>query len=229
MSRYGLGMESGSKSAEGLTLQELAAQTGVEPRTIRSYVEKGVILGPESFGRGARYPRETLDRLKVLQLLRDANRSLTLDQIRVLLNSIGPSQLREVAEGTVRIGAVIDTDAAGTSPLPKTAAMDYLHGLRRSQSQPQSPASVSPLLYRRASPPIDDDQLPILENAARALAELTGTNSSSRSARGESWYRISLTPDIELSVRGEFGTEQLAQLHRIGDSLRTLLTKGPSK
>ena len=227
MSRYGLGMESDSKSAEGLTLQELAAQTGVEPRTIRSYVEKGVILGPESFGRGARYPRETLDRLKVLQLLRDANRSLTLDQIRVLLNSIGPSQLREVAEGTVRIGAVIDTDAAGTSPLPKTAAMDYLHGLRR--SQPQSPASVAPLLYRRKSPPIDHDQLPILENAARALAELTGTNSSSRSARGESWYRISLTPDIELSVRGEFGTEQLAQLHRIGDSLRTLLTKGPSK
>ena len=222
-------MESDSKSAEGLTLQELAAQTGVEPRTIRSYVEKGVILGPESFGRGARYPRETLDRLKVLQLLRDANRSLTLDQIRVLLNSIGPSQLREVAEGAVRIGAVIDTDAAGTSPLPKTAAMDYLHGLRRSQSQLQSPASVSPLLYRRASPPIDHDQLPILENAARALAELTGTNSSSRSARGESWYRISLTPDIELSVRGEFGTEQLAQLHRIGDSLRTLLTKGPSK
>jgi len=227
MSRYGLGMESDSKSAEGLTLQELAAQTGVEPRTIRSYVEKGVILGPESFGRGARYPRETLDRLKVLQLLRDANRSLTLDQIRVLLNSIGPSQLRDVAEGTVRIGAVIDTDAAGTSPLPKTAAMDYLHGLRRSQSQ--SPASVSPLLYHRAAPPTDDDQLPILENAARALAELTGTNSSSRSARGESWYRISLTPDIELSVRGEFGTEQLAQLHRIGDSLRTLLTKGPSK
>ena len=229
MSRYGFGMESDSKSAEGLTLQELAAQTGVEPRTIRSYVEKGVILGPESFGRGARYPRETLDRLKVLQLLRDANRSLTLDQIRVLLNSIGPSQLREVAEGTVRIGAVIDTDAAGTSPLPKTAAMDYLHGLRRSQSQPQSPASVSPLLYRCATPPTNDDQLPILENAARALAELTGTNSSSRSARGESWYRISLTPDIELSVRGEFGTEQLAQLHRIGDSLRTLLTKGPSK
>ena len=227
MSRYCLGMESDSKSAEGLTLQELAAQTGVEPRTIRSYVEKGVILGPESFGRGARYPRETLDRLKVLQLLRDANRSLTLDQIRVLLNSIGPSQLREVAAGTVRIGAVIDTDAAGTSPLPKTAAMDYLHGLRRSQSQ--SPASVSPLLYHRAAPPTDDDQLPILENAARALAELTGTTSSSRSARGESWYRISLTPDIELSVRGEFGTEQLAQLHRIGDSLRTLLTKGPSK
>ncbi|MFM7414149.1 MAG: hypothetical protein ACKO6E_13220, partial [Planctomycetota bacterium] len=168
-------------------------------------------------------------RLKVLQLLRDANRSLTLDQIRVLLNSIGPSQLREVAEGTVRIGAVIDTDAAGASPLPKTAALEYLHGLQRSQPQPQSRAALSPLLYHRTPPPVSDDQLPVLEHAARALAELTGKTSSSRSARGESWYRISLTPDIELSVRGEFGTEQLAQLHRISDSLRTLLTKGPSK
>lgn len=229
MACYAVDMEGDAKSAEGLTLQELAAETGVEPRTIRSYVEKGVILGPESFGRGARYPRETLDRLKVLQLLRDANRSLTLDQIRVLLNSIGPSQLREVAEGTVRIGAVIDTDAAGASPLPKTAALEYLHGLQRSPSQPQSHAALSPLLHHRTPPPLSNDQLPVLEHAARALAELTGKTLWSRSTRGESWYRISLTPDIELSVRGEFGTEQLAQLHRIGDSLRTLLTKGPSK
>ena len=57
-----------------LTLQDLADATGVEPRTIRSYVEKGIIPGPDSLGRGARYPRESLDRLKVLQLLRDADR-----------------------------------------------------------------------------------------------------------------------------------------------------------
>lgn len=216
-------------SPEGLTLQELADHTGVEPRTIRSYVEKGVIPGPGTLGRGARYPRETLDRLKVLQLLRDANRSLTLDQIRVLLHGIGPSQLRAIAEGDLRIGAVIDTDAAGTSPLPKSAAMDYLHGLRQSwqQSDPSlfSACYVSP----RTVPSPDDDQLSLLENAARALAELVGATSSSRTSRGESWYRIALTPDIELSVRGEFGTEQLAQLHRIGDALRTLLTKGPSR
>ena len=68
-------MGTDEQDASGLTLQALASETGVEPRTIRSYVEKGVIPGPESLGRGARYPRETLDRLKVLQLLRDANRA----------------------------------------------------------------------------------------------------------------------------------------------------------
>ena len=89
MASYYVDMESQSKKPQGLSLQELADGTGVEPRTIRSYVEKGVIPGPDSLGRGARYPRETLDRLKVLQLLRDANRGLTLDQIRLLLSASG--------------------------------------------------------------------------------------------------------------------------------------------
>lgn len=216
-------MGTDNEGDSGLTLQDLAAETGVEPRTIRSYVEKGVIPGPESLGRGAKYPRETLDRLKVLQLLRDANRALTLDQIRVLLQGIGPSQMRAIAAGDLRIGAVIDTDASGASQSPKTAALDYLRSLR-------GPPSVK--AWKTAfsqTAPRHDDQLPALENAARALAALVGLPASSRSSRGENWYRIPLTPDIELSVRGEFDTEQLAQLHRIGDSLRTLLTKGTSK
>ena len=229
MASYSLGKESDTGTPQGLTLQELADHTGVEPRTIRSYVEKGVIPGPESLGRGARYPRETLDRLKVLQLLRDANRTLTLDQIRVLLHRIGQSQLRAIAEGSLRIGAVIDTDAAGLTPHPKTAAMEYLHALKHSWSQTPSPSLRSLAAPTRRQPPADDDQLSVLENAARALAALAGGPSSSRSTRGENWYRISLTPDIELSVHGDFDTEQLAQLHRIGDSLRTLLTKGPCK
>ncbi|NCX97284.1 MAG: MerR family transcriptional regulator [Planctomycetia bacterium] len=78
--------------SEIFTIQELSDATGVEPRTIRSYVEKGLIPGPDSLGRGAKYPRESLDRLKVLQLLRDANRGLTLDQIRLLLKRLGPSR-----------------------------------------------------------------------------------------------------------------------------------------
>ena len=216
-------MGTDEQSVSGLTLQALSAETGVEPRTIRSYVEKGVLPGPESLGRGATYPRETLDRLKVLQLLRDANRTLTLDQIRVLLHGIGPSQMRAIAAGDLRIGAVIDSDAIGASQSPKTAALDYLRSLRGS---PSLKARTTP--SRQTAAPADD-QLPVLENAARALAALVGLPASSRSARGENWYRISLTPDIELSVRGEFDTEQLAQLHRIGDSLRTLLTKGTSK
>lgn len=219
-------MRTHDNEPQGHTLQELAAETGVEPRTIRSYIEKGVIPGPESLGRGATYPRETLDRLKVLQLLRDANRSLTLDHIRVLLQGIGPAQLRSIVAGDLRIGAVIDTDAIAGSQLPKSAALHYLESINQRKDANAIRA------FRETSPaakPLDDDQLPVLENAAKALAALVGMPASARTARGENWYRISLTPDIELSVRGDFDTERLAQLHRIGDALRTLLTKGTSK
>lgn len=223
-------MGTDAEEPNGLSLQDLSDETGVEPRTIRSYVEKGVIPGPETLGRGAKYPRETLDRLKVLQLLRDANHGLTLDQIRVLLHSIGPSQLRAIAAGELRIGAVVDTDAAlGASP-SKRAALEYLQGIQGWQASPHYYKRDTAISARRNGPDLASDaELTVLENAARALAGLVGLSSSARTARGENWYRISLTPDIELSVRGEFGTEQLAQLHRIGDALRTLLTKGPSK
>jgi len=38
-----------------------------------------------------------------------------------------------------------------------------------------------------------------------------------------------VTPDIELSVRAVYGDEELAQLHRIGDALRQLLTRGTAR
>ena len=37
------------------TLEELATETGLAPRTIRSYIERGLLPGPATRGRGARY------------------------------------------------------------------------------------------------------------------------------------------------------------------------------
>ena len=132
--------------------------------------------------------------------------------------------MRSIAQGEVRISSVIGSDTIGASPLSKAAALHYLQSIRHRTAGPEARTSGT-----ASRLPADEDQLPVLETAARALAVLVSTPAASRSARGESWYRIHLTPDIELSVRGDFDTEQLAQLHRIGDSLRTLLTKGPAK
>lgn len=235
------------RTAEGLTLQELAELSGVEQRTIRSYVERGILPGPDSLGRGARYPREALDRLRVLLLLRDANRALTLDQVRVLLQSLNPRQLRDIASGALRIGAVVDTDA-----LPAPGRGDALAYLKSIQPAPEpagpaggpfaaahaalfpgtgsQPRDINMAASCDAAPaPADAEHLTALAHAARALASLTGTAPTARGVRGESWYRLPITPDIELSVRGAYGTEEMAQLHRIGDALRHLLTKGAAR
>lgn len=214
-----------------LSLQELADLTGTEPRTIRSYVERGVIPGPETMGRGARYPREALDRLRVFQLLRDANPGLSVDQIRQLLQSLTPAVVSDIAEGRQRISAVIDTE----QPFPlrqKGDALEYLHSLKSSPTR--TPNEVhrqanAPRQHHAQSPGLsqDDDQLHVLEKAAKALANLAGISTATRSFHGKNWYRLRITPDIELSFRGELAPEQVAQLHRIAAALKSLLTKGP--
>lgn len=258
MASYAVGMREGKdealqgKKESGLSLQELADQSGVEPRTIRSYVERGLLPGPETLGRGARYPAEALDRLRVMQLLRDANRDLTLDQIRVLLQSLSPALVADIASGRQRIAGVVDTDAA-----PKAAghgeALAYLQALRggaatsrpgaRRAAVPPPPAAAtdrsapqqSSLWMASAAaadaPAVRDAGVPygeltLLADAARALTALAGAPPAARPVRAEAWLRIPITPDIELSVRAVYGDDELAHLHRIGDALRRLLTQG---
>lgn len=224
------------KKEPGFSLQDLADQTGVEARTIRSYVERGLLPGPESLGRGARYPVEALDRLRVMQLLRDANRDLTLDQVRVLLQSLSPAQLADIASGRQRIAGVIDTDAkpAGRG---RGDALAYLQALRanaKTGRRARSLAAVkvaAPALTASEAPPAygPNAQMSALADAARALAALAGAAPTARGVRAEAWLRIPVTPDIELSVRAVYGDEELAQLHRIGDALRQLLTRGTAR
>ena len=90
-------------------------------------------------------------------------------------------------------------------------------------------AEVSGAAASYAQSPQNDPDLSVLANAAQALTALAGLSSNARSVRAEAWYRISLTPEIELNVRGQYGPEELAQLHRIGDALRVLLTKGAAR
>ncbi|MEQ1631022.1 MAG: MerR family transcriptional regulator [Planctomycetota bacterium] len=228
------------------TLQELADATGLEARTVRSYVEKGLLPGPDTLGRSARYPKDALDRLRVLLLVRDANRGLSLDQIRVLLQSLTPAQLRDVAEGRQRIAAVIDTDA-GSKPPGKADALSYLQSFKEggpfifrapgaswgvreegpSYASAGAPAAGSPEL--RAAEVQGAEQSTALARAARLLGALVELNPSVRSVRSETWHRLAITKDIELAVRGEFGPEELAELHRIGDALKILFTKGAAR
>lgn len=210
------------------SLRDLAYQTGIEPRTIRSYVERGLIPAPDSLGRGASYPKSTLDRLRVLQLLRDANRNVSLDQLRVVLQSLSPTQLTAIANGEIKIGALIDTDAQPSVPGAEQGdALSYLRSLRSSPAFVASSLAQQGLRDEVAQRQSSSD-LTALEQAAQALTALAKVSASARNARGEAWIRIAVTPDLELHVRGHYGDAELAHFHRIADALRNLLTKGPA-
>jgi DNA-binding transcriptional MerR regulator len=58
------------------TLAELAADTEVAPRTIRYYIARGLLVGPDTAGRGAVYSRHHLERLLEIKRLQAGGRML---------------------------------------------------------------------------------------------------------------------------------------------------------
>ena len=64
---------------ERLGLAELAARSGVPPRTIRYYISRGLLPRPIGGGRGAAYGEAHLERIAEIQRLKE--RGLTLAEI----------------------------------------------------------------------------------------------------------------------------------------------------
>ncbi|MEO8197382.1 MAG: MerR family transcriptional regulator [Thermoanaerobaculia bacterium] len=260
------------------SLQLLAELSGIEARTIRSYIERDLLPGPSGMGPKASYGGEHLDRLKVIGLLRDAHRDLSLDQIRALLVQFPADTIAAIAAGEVPV------DSAATPPSPSSSALSYLHSLtpqsgrpspmRRAPARPAQMAPMAPRTPRApmpsmppmprmapssprsrvssvsemaepspsspgseidvfedldSDPPAPDNRSAgrtPLEELLRALDSTLANENVARSVRHELWHRLPITPDIELAVRGELGTDQLALLQRIGDRLRHLFLKG---
>src|SRR2546422_8722809 len=68
-------------------LRELARLVGVEPRTIRSYIQQAVVPGPDQRGRNARYGPVHLDRPRAGVFLRN-QRGLSMPAVRRPLPSL---------------------------------------------------------------------------------------------------------------------------------------------
>jgi DNA-binding transcriptional MerR regulator len=60
------------------SLRELATKTGAPPRTIRFYIAKGLLAGPEKAGRSAVYGAAHLERIAQIRHLQAAGHTLSV-------------------------------------------------------------------------------------------------------------------------------------------------------
>lgn len=114
---------------EDLTIGELATRSGVTPRTIRYYVELGLLPPPYGAGRAAGYGPEHVGRLETIKRLQLAR--LSLEEIREQLSSMPAETQQFLAASAVQLGSASDylatlrdqvpTRAASESPTPYTA------------------------------------------------------------------------------------------------------------
>ena len=216
-------------ASEKYTVSDLERESGVKARTIRKYIQMGLVPQAETRGPGAGYTDDHLARLKVVERLRTKSSSLTLDRIRLILQQLSPGDIEAVASNQTQIEALIDIEP------PESTALEYIRSIRSepvdAEHQHAMPQTFTESMQRPDTAPKKTrkrktTKQTTVEQIVEAMEQLSGRRSSPRSVKKETWQRIEITPDIELSIRGEFDDDQQAQFFRIADLLRYLLERG---
>lgn len=225
-------------SDEELTLEELSERTGVEPRTLRSWVSEGLLAPPFRPGRGARYPGRNADRALAVRALKEVHglslseigrrfMMATDDQIRAWALEAEPltqsrGSVREYLRSIrLRNGPDDTQEGAGDSLFRARLPADSFFS---AFNEPDSGAKAehSFLTPHSAS---RQAELASIEQLILELEKVTATRRTLRKgARGTPWTRFEISPDIELAVRGPLEPGERALFERLADNFRAILT-----
>lgn len=166
---------------ERYRLAELATLTGLTPRTIRFYIQEGLLPPPEGAGRAAAYTAEHRDRLALIERLKA--RYLPLREIRRHLAALDAEEVRERLRGA---GAGSTPGPPATFAIAEDSAADYLDRVL-------GPAAAPP-----GSPPVETVVAPAPAPPASARLAARPPGPPARRAR---WERVALGEGVELHVR----------------------------
>jgi DNA-binding transcriptional MerR regulator len=204
---------------ETLDLSQLSAAAGVTPRTIRYYVQQGLLPSPGTRGPGTRYERAHLDRLQLIRRLQRLH--LPLAEIRKRLEALDDDGVRSAL-------------AAPPDPEAGSAALDYVRDVlaRQSARMAAAPDVMTAMRFGAAPRPSARGELEAPAAAEDMIsrvmpggrAELPGPSPRSRSTRS-TWERISLAPDVELHVRRPLSRDQNRQVERLLEAARDLFAE----
>ena len=222
-----------------LTLEELSERSGVEQRTLRSWVSEGLLSPPLKPGRGARYPASNADRALAIRALKDiyglslaeiGRRFLmaTSDQIQAWASEIGQAAtpagsardyLKKIRVRMQATGAAPEVSAPSQVALPRpTPPTTNALALLKSRSERAHPHAVA------SGVAADRNRIEALILALEGLLSAP----AARRSQSSIWTRIGITADLELSVRGDLSPSERHLFEQLADQLRAILV-GRSK
>jgi len=170
-------MDAKQPPADALKIEDLAERSGVSVRTIRYYLQRGLLPPPIFRGRETIYAQSTVERLKAIRQLQA--RMLPLEAIASLLEPLPSSSIALVAEGVLTI-----------DPTGRLTLQDPAHPL------PPLVAGHAPLASERPPRPAPAAPVP----APRADK---GPDKSVRASNVTNWRRVEFAPGLELHVDAE--------------------------
>jgi len=207
-----------------LTLAELADASGLQSRTIRSWVAQGLLPGPLTRGPAARYPADQLERILAIRTMKDLL-GMSLTDIRRELLVATAEQIQAWATKAAGIAPESPKSSATSEPADPAAALDYFRSLRAPASTARFGMAMS-VRETESAPSYGADPKQRTSGFValeRRLIETGARPTAGRNARSEQWITIGITPDVELSVRGQLDPEQRARLERCAELMRDIL------
>jgi DNA-binding transcriptional MerR regulator len=118
-------------------LDDLAQQAEVAPRTIRYYVQRGLLPAPAFRGKDTTYDDEHLVRLRAIRRLQQAH--LPLDEIQARLASASRTELERMAAQDV-----VEVELPAPERVPPVAPYPVRHPYRRPPASPPAAPDRSP-------------------------------------------------------------------------------------
>jgi len=181
-------------------LPELCEQAGVTARTVRYYVQQGLLPAP-GMGPGTKYGRGHLDRLRLVRRLQKEH--LPLAEIRKHLVRLDDAQVAAALLATSdRQAARAPLAASARGPQgPRDSVADYVTGV----------LSGSPMPARR------------LAMSAPASRGEPGSAPYER----DRWDRFRLTDDVEIHVRRPLSRETNRRVEKLLEAARDILGEEP--
>ena len=179
------------------TLEELAADFGLTPRTARHYIEN--VLPPHhKTGRGklARYGQDTWNCFAFIQKVRSQS-GFTAAQLSEVMATLDQAQIDRVAEGREDLRVV-------TSPIP-SAPERYgaIERFRRASERAEGIMSFKNV--REDHAPMAD--IPVMESRS-----LSSYFSRENAQDAPSWKTLYADEQLRISFKGEASREQREQL-----------------
>ena len=204
-----------------LTLEDLAQHSCLPVRTLRYYIQEGLLPGPDTRGKYASYSQEHLDNLTLIMRLKDLH--LPLKEIRHLLENASPEDISQL---------ISYQDALNAPSLPyKTAPSDKAAQAKTAPSawETETPASALDYIYSLTQA---HETVQSLREPTQIFASKTPSTRNEEQryqTKPESWQRIQLDDGIELHLRAPHGVQSQAKIDKLIKYAQSLFKESTNK
>jgi DNA-binding transcriptional MerR regulator len=176
--------------AEEYTLEDLERLSGLPVRTLRFYIQEGLLPGPDTRGKFARYSRKHFATLEFIRRMKSMR--LPLQQIRQLLDSMSTEEVKDMLSASLNTPTKFDQDLVGED-----------HPIRFKMDKTDEMKNFNFLADQKMNFYLKEDAPKQYGSPMPALSPKLNSPPPQTTDRQmeETWQRIRLVEGVELQVR----------------------------